>query len=224
MGSKYTVAEVTDGISNLEPKDLEFVAEHFAEIFGLVSPFVAPAPVAAVEVAKPQAEKVIERETEEELRDLMLVEVGEKKIAVTKSVVNITNLELKQAYDLVNSVADGKGSQVLKKGLTLDEAKNLKDRFDAEGTGATVEIQEASAPAKGGGNKKIVATGLGGLSLYDMVYAVQKVSGKNRSDSINLYSAIDPRTPQTIAEGLSEEEAKEGVQILFVAGVIAHIE
>ena len=66
--------------------------------------------------------------------DVILKEVGDKKINVIKAVRQVTSLGLKEAKDLVDSAP-----KAVKEGVTKEEAAELKKAF--EEAGATVEIK-----------------------------------------------------------------------------------
>jgi large subunit ribosomal protein L7/L12 len=87
----------------------------------MAGPAVA-AGTAAAEVAK-----------EKTSFDVILKEFGDKKFQVIKEVKAITGLGLKEAKDLVDGVP-----KTLKKGLTKEEAENIKKQLEA--AGAVVEL------------------------------------------------------------------------------------
>jgi large subunit ribosomal protein L7/L12 len=90
----------------------------------------AAAPVAmAAAGAAPAA--VVEEKTE---FDVVLKEVGEKKINVIKVVREVTSLGLKEAKDLVDGAP-----KTVKEGISKDEAEAVKKKF--EEVGAKVEIK-----------------------------------------------------------------------------------
>ena len=94
----------------------------------------AAAPMAVAGVA-PGAAGGGEAEAEEQTEfDVVLVSVGEKKIAVIKEVRAITGLGLKEAKGLV----DGAPKEV-KQGLPKDEAEKIKEQLEA--VGATIELK-----------------------------------------------------------------------------------
>ncbi len=90
----------------------------------------AAAPVAAAAAAAPAAEAA-EEQTEFEV---ILKEVGAKKINVIKAVREVTSLGLKEAKDLVDGAP-----KTIKEGMTKDEAAEMKKKFEAQG--ATVEVK-----------------------------------------------------------------------------------
>jgi large subunit ribosomal protein L7/L12 len=66
--------------------------------------------------------------------NVILTEVGEKKINVIKVVREVTSLGLKEAKDLVES-----SPKAVKEGVTKDEAQAIRKKF--EEVGAKVEIK-----------------------------------------------------------------------------------
>ena len=90
----------------------------------------AAAPVAMV-AAGPPAAAAAEEKTE---FDVILNEVGAKKINVIKAVREVTSLGLKEAKDLVEAAP-----KAIKEGVTKDEAAGIKKKF--EDAGAKVEIK-----------------------------------------------------------------------------------
>jgi large subunit ribosomal protein L7/L12 len=90
----------------------------------------AAAPVAAAAVAAAPI-AAVEEKTE---FDVVLKEVGEKKINVIKVVREVTSLGLKEAKDLVDGAP-----KTVKEGVSKDEAETIKKKFEAEG--AKVEIK-----------------------------------------------------------------------------------
>ena len=90
----------------------------------------AAAPVAMAAAGAAPAEAV-EEQTEFEV---VLTEVGAKKINVIKAVREVTSLGLKEAKDVVDSAP-----KTVKDGLTKAEAEEIKKKFVEQG--ATVEIK-----------------------------------------------------------------------------------
>ena len=66
--------------------------------------------------------------------DVVLTEVGDKKINVIKVVREVTSLGLKEAKDLVDGAP-----KPIKEGVSKDEAENIKKKFTE--AGATVEVK-----------------------------------------------------------------------------------
>ena len=92
----------------------------------------AAAPVAMAAMAgAPAAAAAAEEQTEFEV---VLKEVGDKKINVIKAVREVTSLGLKEAKDLVEGAP-----KTVKEGVPKEEAEAIKKKFaDA---GATVELK-----------------------------------------------------------------------------------
>jgi large subunit ribosomal protein L7/L12 len=66
--------------------------------------------------------------------DVVLKEIGDKKINVIKAVREVTSLGLKEAKDLVESAP-----ATIKEGVSKDEAETIKKKF--EEAGAKVELK-----------------------------------------------------------------------------------
>ena len=92
---------------------------------------VSAAAPAAVAMAAPGAAEAAEEQTEFEV---ILKEVGAKKINVIKAVREVTSLGLKEAKDLVEAAP-----KAIKEGITKEEAAEVVKKFEA--VGATVEIK-----------------------------------------------------------------------------------
>jgi len=91
----------------------------------------AAAPVAVAAVGGGAAAAPAEEKTE---FDVILKEVGDKKIDVIKVVRQVTNLGLKEAKDLVEGAP-----KTLKEAATKDEAAEIKKKF--EEVGAKIEVK-----------------------------------------------------------------------------------
>jgi large subunit ribosomal protein L7/L12 len=113
---KMTVLEMADLVKELENR------------FGVTA--AAPVAVAAAPAAG-GAEGAAEEKTE---WDVILAETGEKKFQVVKVIRQVTDLGLKEAKDLVDNPG-----QVVKKGVTKDEADEVKKKL--EEAGAKVELK-----------------------------------------------------------------------------------
>ena len=74
---------------------------------------------------------VVEEKTE---FDVVLKEVGAKKINVIKIVRQVTELGLREAKELVDNAP-----KTIKEGLTKDEAEEMKKLFEEAGATVTVE-------------------------------------------------------------------------------------
>jgi len=123
--------------------DLEAIADNLSELTvmeaaNLVKLLedkwgVSAAAPAAVAMAAPGAGDGAAAEEKTEF-DVILKEVGAKKINVIKAVREVTSLGLKEAKDLVESAP-----KAIKEGITKEEAAEIVKKF--EGQGAAVEIK-----------------------------------------------------------------------------------
>ena len=122
--------------------DLEQIAENLSsltviEAAGLVKLLEekwgvsAAAPVAVAAAGAAAGAAAEEEKTEFEV---ILTEVGPKKINVIKAVREVTSLGLKEAKDLVDGAP-----KAVKEGVTKDEAEEIKKKF--EEVGAKVELK-----------------------------------------------------------------------------------
>jgi large subunit ribosomal protein L7/L12 len=91
----------------------------------------AAAPVAVAAAGAAPAAEAAEEKTE---FDVVLTEVGAKKINVIKAVREVTSLGLKEAKDLVDGAP-----KAVKEGVTKDEAEEIKKKFEEQG--AKIEIK-----------------------------------------------------------------------------------
>ena len=125
------VDEVLDTISAMTVLELSELLKEFEERFGVT----AAAPVAAMPVAAPAAGAAEAAPDEEEQTafDVVLSEVGEKKIQVIKEVRALTNLGLKEAKELVDTAP-----QPVLQGVPREEADGAKEALEA--AGAVIQI------------------------------------------------------------------------------------
>ena len=126
------IEEVLDIISEMTVLELSQLLKEFEERFGVT----AAAPVAAMPAMMPTAgaAEAADEEEEQTLVDVVLSEIGEKKIQVIKEVRGLTSLGLKEAKELV----DGAPKPVLQ-GVPRDEADKAKEALEAAGATITVE-------------------------------------------------------------------------------------
>jgi large subunit ribosomal protein L7/L12 len=129
MADLQKLAEEIQGLTLLEASQLVKILE---EKLGVT----AAAPMAMAAVAMPGAgAAAAPAEAEEKTEfDVLLNEVGAKKIQVIKVVRQLTNLGLREAKDLV----DGAPSTVLT-AVTKEVAEDAKSKLEAEG--ATVAVK-----------------------------------------------------------------------------------
>ena len=126
MADLAKLVEEIKGLSLMEASELVKTLE---EELGVS----AAAPVAAMAV--PGAAAAAEEEAEEQTEfDVILKEIGPKKIPVIKVVRQLTSLGLKEA----KAVVDGAPGPVVEK-ISKEAAEDAKSKLEAEG--AVVEIQ-----------------------------------------------------------------------------------
>ena len=125
MADLEAIAENLSTLTVMEAADLVKMLE---EKWGVSA--AAPVAVAAAGVGAGAAEAA-EEQTE---FDVILKDVGGKKINVIKAVREVTSLGLKEAKELVESAP-----KAVKEGVTKEEAEEMKKKFEEQG--ATVEIK-----------------------------------------------------------------------------------
>jgi len=118
--------QVKDYIKNMTLMDAAALVKELEEELGVSA--AAPMAVAAV-AAGPAA--AAEEQTE---FNVVLAQVGEKKIQVIKVVRELTGLGLKEAKDLVDSAP-----KPVKEGVSKAEAEDVKKKLEEQG--AKVEIK-----------------------------------------------------------------------------------
>ncbi len=129
--AKLTNDELVEAISSLSVLELSELSKLLQEKFGVS----AAAPV-GVAMAAPTGEAAAPVDDTPTSFDVILTEVGDKKINVIKVVREVTSLGLKEAKDLVEATPSK-----IKEGLNMDDAKALQVKF--EGEGAKVQIKPA---------------------------------------------------------------------------------
>ncbi|MCY4632242.1 MAG: 50S ribosomal protein L7/L12 [bacterium] len=123
------VDEVLDTISAMTVLELSELLKDFEERFGVT----AAAPVAAMPMAVPAAAEAAEEEEEQTAFDVVLSEVGDKKIQVIKEVRSLTSLGLKEAKELVDTAP-----QPVLQGVPREEADGAAAALEA--AGAVIKI------------------------------------------------------------------------------------
>ena len=118
--------QVKDFIKNMTLLDAAALVKELEEELGVS----AAAPVAIAAATGPAA-AVAEEKTE---FNVILAEVGEKKIQVIKVVRELTGLGLKEAKDLVDGAP-----KAVKEGVAKAEAESVKKKLEEQG--AKVEIR-----------------------------------------------------------------------------------
>jgi large subunit ribosomal protein L7/L12 len=120
-------AELIDAIKGMTVVELSALVKKLEDEFGVV----AAAPVAMA--AAPAAGGAAAEDAQSEF-DVILKAIGEKKVDVIKEVRAITGLGLKEAKDLVESMA-----KPVKEKVNKEEAAEIKKKLEA--VGAQVEIK-----------------------------------------------------------------------------------
>ena len=123
-----TNEEIIEALKEKPALELADLVKELQEVFGVSAamPMAAAAPAAAEEA-----------EEEPTSFDVILAEIGSKKIQVIKTVRQATTLGLKEAKDLVDGAP-----QPVREGVTKEEAETLKTALEEQG--ATVEIKPAA--------------------------------------------------------------------------------
>jgi large subunit ribosomal protein L7/L12 len=119
---------IAENLSSLTVMEAASLVKMLEEKWGVSA---APVAMAAAAVPGGGAAAATEEKTEFEV---VLKDVGAKKINVIKVVREVTNLGLKEAKDLVDGAP-----KTVKEGVTKEEAAEIQKKFEAEG--AKVEIK-----------------------------------------------------------------------------------
>jgi large subunit ribosomal protein L7/L12 len=127
--AKPKVDDIVEAIKEMKAIDLAELSKRLQEEFGVsaAAPVAFAAPASGGEAAEAPAE-------EKDSFDVILKEVGDKKINVIKAVREVTTLGLKEAKELVESAP-----KPIREGMPKSEAEEIKKKLEAEG--ATVEMK-----------------------------------------------------------------------------------
>ena len=120
--------KMVDELSKLSVMEAAELSKLLQEKWGVS----AAAPVAAVAAAGGGAEE--QKSAEKDAFDIILTEVGDKKINIIKEVRAATGLGLKEAKDLVEGAP-----KTIKEGVAKAEAEEIKKKF--EESGAKIELK-----------------------------------------------------------------------------------
>jgi large subunit ribosomal protein L7/L12 len=124
------IKKLGDKLAGLTLKDAVDLKDYLKDAHG-----IEPAAGGAVMMAPaPGAAGAAEEAEEKTSFDVVLKDVGDKKIQVIKAVRALTNLGLKEAKDLVESLP-----KPVKEGVQKDEADEAKSQL--EEAGATVSVE-----------------------------------------------------------------------------------
>ncbi len=124
-------AEILEAIKNMTVLELAELVKELEEEFGVSA--AAPVAMAAVPAAGAGAAAEAQEEEKSEF-DVVLADIGDKKIQVIKVVREITGLGLKEAKELVDNTP-----KPVKEKVSKDEAEAIKAKL--EEVGATVELK-----------------------------------------------------------------------------------
>ncbi len=126
---KLTKDEILAAIEQMTVMELAELVKAFEEKFGVTASVPMAVMPAAAGGAAP--EEVVEEQTE---FDVILKEIGSKKIQVIKAVRELTPLGLKEAKEVVDNAPSP-----IKHGVSKEEAEQAKARL--EEAGAVAEIK-----------------------------------------------------------------------------------
>ena len=118
------ITAIIDEIKGLSILELKELIDTYCEEFGVSAVAAAPAAAAA---AAPAAEEKTEF-------DVVLAEVGANKMAVIKTVKEVTGLGLKEAKEVVDNAP-----KAIKEGVSKDDAEAMKAKLTE--AGAEVEVK-----------------------------------------------------------------------------------
>jgi large subunit ribosomal protein L7/L12 len=121
--------QLAESLSELTVMEAANLVKMLEEKWGVSA--AAPVAMAAGPAAAGAAEEAAEEKTE---FDVVLAEVGAKKINVIKAVREVTSLGLKEAKELVEGAP-----KPVKEGVSKEEAEEIKKKF--EEVGAKVEVK-----------------------------------------------------------------------------------
>ena len=121
------VDEILDAIGSLTVLEAAELKKAMEEKFGVS----AAAPVAVAAQAPGAAAEAAEEKDE---FDVVLTNVGDKKIQVIKALREVTTLGLKEAKELVDGAPN-----TIREAATKDEAEQIKAKLEEQG--ATVELK-----------------------------------------------------------------------------------
>jgi len=120
--------QIAENLSSLTVMEAASLVKMLEEKWGVS----AAAPVAVAAAGAPGAGAAAEEEKTE--FEVVLTEIGAKKINVIKVVRQVTSLGLKEAKDLVDGAP-----KTVKEAVGKEEAEEIKKKFEAEG--AKVELK-----------------------------------------------------------------------------------
>ncbi len=126
--ANVTKEDLIEFISSMSVLELSELVKELEEKFGVS----AAAPVAMAAMPGGQASQAVAEEQTE--FDVILSQIGDKKIQVIKAIRAITGLGLKEAKALVDEAP-----KAVQEGVSKEDAENIKKQL--EEAGATVEVK-----------------------------------------------------------------------------------
>ncbi len=124
--AKLSKEDFIKSIEEMTVLELNEVVKEIEKHFGVSAAAAVPVAAAVPAAGGAPAEEKTEF-------NVVLKEIGDKKINVIKVVREVTSLGLKEAKDLVDGAP-----KTVKEGIPKEEAEEVKKKFEA--AGATVEI------------------------------------------------------------------------------------
>ncbi len=122
--------DIIKTVESMSVLELSNLVKALEEKFGVS----AQAPVVATTTTQAVSETVKPEEEEKNTFDIVLKEIGPKKIQVIKEIRAITTLGLKEAKDLVEQAP-----KTVKQEVSKQEAEEIKKKL--EGVGAKIELK-----------------------------------------------------------------------------------
>ena len=126
--ANVTKEDLIEFISSMSVLELSELVKELEEKFGVS----AAAPVAMAAMPGGQASQAVAEEKTE--FDVILSQIGDKKIQVIKAIRAITSLGLKEAKALVDEAP-----KAVQEGVSKEDAEDIKKQL--EEAGATVEVK-----------------------------------------------------------------------------------
>jgi large subunit ribosomal protein L7/L12 len=126
------LAKLVDQLSELTLLEAAELTKMLEEKWGVS----AAAPMAMMQ-AGPAVAAAEEEEEEKTEFDVLITDIGPKKIQVIKAVRAVTSLGLKEAKDVVEAAAGGES--VLMEAVSKEVAEDAKSKLEAEG--AVVKVR-----------------------------------------------------------------------------------
>ncbi len=130
MTEENRIDQIMKTIETMSVLELSNLVKALEEKFGVSANIAMAAPVGVGTQGPASGAPAEEKST----FDVILANVGDKKIQVIKEIRAITNLGLKEAKDLVDQAP-----KPVKTGVTKEEAEEIKKKLEAQG--AKVELK-----------------------------------------------------------------------------------